>query len=91
MEFRHSGNGAVRRRRVLLDDNSAASSNKSTPNKSKRQAGSALKYAEAARALDACVVMRLTADTPFLDPAICSQILCLFESSGADYASNVEC
>ena len=50
MEFRHSGNGAVRRRRVLLDDNSAASSNKSTPNKSKRQAGSALKYAEAARA-----------------------------------------
>ena len=49
MEFRHSGNGAVRRRRVLLDDNSAASSNKSTPNKSKRQAGSALKYAEAAR------------------------------------------
>ncbi|MBI83163.1 MAG: hypothetical protein CMJ81_08210 [Planctomycetaceae bacterium] len=50
MEFRHSGNGAVRRRRVLLDDNSAPSSNKATPNKSKRQAGSALKYAEAARA-----------------------------------------
>ena len=48
------------------------------------------RYAEAARALDAGAVMRLTADTPFLDPAICSQILWLYESSGADYASNVD-
>jgi len=48
------------------------------------------RYAEAARALDADVVMRLTADNPFLDPAICSQVLWLFESSGADYASNVD-
>ncbi|MBT3172097.1 MAG: glycosyltransferase family protein, partial [Rhodospirillaceae bacterium] len=48
------------------------------------------RYADAIRQLDARIVMRLTADTPFLDPAVCGQVLWLFESSGADYASNVD-
>ena len=48
------------------------------------------RYADAIRVLDARVVMRLTADNPFLDPAVCGQVLWLFESSGADYASNVD-
>ncbi len=48
------------------------------------------RYATAIRELGARVVMRLTADTPFLDPAVCGQVLWLFESSGADYVSNVD-
>lgn len=48
------------------------------------------RYGEAIRTFGADVVMRLTADTPFLDPAVCGQVLWLYESSGADYASNVD-
>ncbi len=36
------------------------------------------------------VVMRLTADCPFLDPDICAQVLALHHLSGAAYASNVD-
>jgi len=44
----------------------------------------------AAEAEGAQTVLRLTADCPFLDPAVCGQVLLLFERSGADYASNVD-
>ena len=35
------------------------------------------------------VVMRLTADCPFLDSNVCATVLSLFKAEGADYASNV--
>jgi len=44
----------------------------------------------AAEAEGAQTVLRLTADCPFLDPAVCGQVLLLFERSGADYVSNVD-
>ena len=36
------------------------------------------------------VVVRLTADCPFLDPAVIGQTICLRQMTGADYASNVD-
>lgn len=48
------------------------------------------RYAQAVKELEASVVMRLTADTPFLDPGICSQVLWLFKTTDADYVSNVD-
>ena len=48
------------------------------------------RFAQAAKAESADVFLRLTADTPFLDPQICGQVLFLLERSGADYASNVD-
>ncbi len=44
----------------------------------------------AAEAEKADIVVRLTADCPFLDPDVCGQVLLLLERSGADYASNVD-
>ena len=44
----------------------------------------------AAEAENADIVVRLTADCPFLDPDVCGQILLLLERTGADYASNVD-
>lgn len=48
------------------------------------------RFAGAARAANADVVMRLTADCPFLDPAVCGQVLHLVLSGACDYASNVD-
>ena len=36
------------------------------------------------------IIMRLTADCPLLDPAVCSQLLLLRDQTNADYASNVD-
>ena len=44
----------------------------------------------AAAAEGAATIMRLTADSPLLDPQVCGQVLVLHERSGADYASNVD-
>lgn len=44
------------------------------------------RYAKAARAADADIVMRITSDCPFVDPMICSRVLSLL-ARGADYAS----
>jgi len=48
------------------------------------------RYRTAAQAVGARLVLRLTADCPFLDPWVCGQVLALLERSGADYASNVD-
>ncbi len=48
------------------------------------------RFVGAARAAQAGIVLRLTADCPFLDPAICGQVLHLVASGTADYASNVD-
>lgn len=47
------------------------------------------RYVEAARAVHADVVLRITADCPLLDPAVCAEVLALLRLTGADYASNV--
>jgi glutamate-1-semialdehyde 2,1-aminomutase len=46
------------------------------------------RYYHAALEQKADVVIRLTADCPFLDPKICSTILRLFQTLKVDYASN---
>jgi glutamate-1-semialdehyde aminotransferase/spore coat polysaccharide biosynthesis protein SpsF (cytidylyltransferase family) len=43
---------------------------------------------EAAEEQHAAIVVRLTADCPFIDPALIDQTIWLMTSSGADYASN---
>lgn len=48
------------------------------------------RYSGAARMAGASLVMRLTADSPLLDPAVCDQVLYLCASGGFDYASNVD-
>ncbi|MHA1598170.1 MAG: aminotransferase class III-fold pyridoxal phosphate-dependent enzyme [Alphaproteobacteria bacterium] len=48
------------------------------------------RFVLAATAEDADVVMRLTADCPFLDPHVCGQVLALFGRTPADYVSNVD-
>ncbi len=48
------------------------------------------RFALAAKAENADIVMRLTADCPLLDPAVCAQVLQLMKRSGGDYASNVD-
>ena len=44
----------------------------------------------AAKGENAEIVMRLTADCPLLDPAVCGQVLLLREQTNSDYASNVD-
>lgn len=46
------------------------------------------RYAQAAMVEGADIVLRLTGDCPFLDPAICGQVLRLLKETGADYATN---
>ncbi|MHB1218286.1 MAG: aminotransferase class III-fold pyridoxal phosphate-dependent enzyme [Alphaproteobacteria bacterium] len=48
------------------------------------------RYVEAAAAASADVVVRLTADSPLLDPAIIAQLLYLRALEQADYSSNVD-
>lgn len=48
------------------------------------------RFCIAAKGEKADVVMRLTADCPFLDPIVCGEILMLREQAGADFAANVE-
>ncbi|MGC1466245.1 MAG: aminotransferase class III-fold pyridoxal phosphate-dependent enzyme [Pseudolabrys sp.] len=48
------------------------------------------RYAGAARASGANVVIRLTADCPLLDPAVIAQTVRLRAVTGADYASNID-
>lgn len=45
------------------------------------------RYAKAARAADADVVIRVTSDCPFIDPMICGKMLALLAERGVDYAS----
>lgn len=47
------------------------------------------RFYQAALAYKADVIMRVTADCPFLDPSIASQVLAVVASQQADYASNV--
>jgi len=46
------------------------------------------RYAGAAQAVDAAIVMRVTSDCPLIDPALCGAVLALVERMGADYACN---
>ena len=48
------------------------------------------RYAGAAKASGAQIVVRLTADCPLLDPAVIAQTIRLRAMTGADYASNVD-
>jgi len=46
------------------------------------------RFAQAARAENADIVMRLTADCPLLDPQVCGEVLALLQRTGSAYASN---
>jgi glutamate-1-semialdehyde 2,1-aminomutase len=46
------------------------------------------RFTGAAKAQDADIVMRITADCPFFDPAVGAQTLLLLRRAGADYACN---
>ena len=48
------------------------------------------RFRRATVAEGADVIMRLTADCPFLDPHACELVLGLFDETGVDYASNVD-
>jgi glutamate-1-semialdehyde 2,1-aminomutase/spore coat polysaccharide biosynthesis protein SpsF len=48
------------------------------------------RYAKAIAASGAEVVVRITADCPFFDPAVAGQAIRLRQVTGADYASNVD-
>jgi spore coat polysaccharide biosynthesis protein SpsF (cytidylyltransferase family) len=47
------------------------------------------RYYEAAKSCGATVIMRITADCPFIDPFLCELVLKLFEKENLDYCSNV--
>lgn len=46
------------------------------------------RYATAARAVEADVIMRVTSDCPLIDPYVCGQVLELRNRTSADYAAN---
>jgi spore coat polysaccharide biosynthesis protein SpsF (cytidylyltransferase family) len=48
------------------------------------------RYAGAAKAWDASVVMRITSDCPFLDSQVSGGVLALFLKGGLDYASSID-
>jgi spore coat polysaccharide biosynthesis protein SpsF len=47
------------------------------------------RYYEAAKAVNADIIMRITADCPFLDPLICHFLLDKLKKDDLDYASNI--
>jgi len=47
------------------------------------------RYQEAAKDVKADIIMRLTADCPFIDPALCELVLEMLKKEDLDYASNV--
>jgi len=46
------------------------------------------RYADAARQVNATIVMRVTSDCPLIDPTVCGDLLSLRARERADYASN---
>ena len=46
------------------------------------------RHLQAARAVGASTVMRITSDCPLIDPALCGEVLRALTESGADYACN---
>jgi len=46
------------------------------------------RYAGAAKAAEADVVLRVTSDCPLIDPGICERVIRLRSETGVDYASN---
>jgi len=46
------------------------------------------RYARAARAVAADVVMRVTSDCPLIDPGLCGEVIALRAEAEADYAAN---
>jgi len=47
------------------------------------------RYYKAACRVNADTIMRITADCPLIDPAVCFGVLCLHKVSGAHYTSNI--
>jgi len=47
------------------------------------------RYYQAASAVHADAIVRITSDCPFIDPAVIDQIIEAFETSGSDYAANI--
>ena len=48
------------------------------------------RYHQAAIAENADIILRLTADCPFIDPQVCGQVIALLKRTGADYACNTD-
>lgn len=46
------------------------------------------RYCAAAKAVDADLVMRVTSDCPFIDPALCGDVVSLYHREQVDYACN---
>lgn len=46
------------------------------------------RYAGAARATNADIVLRITCDCPLIDPVVCGEVLALRAKTGTSYASN---
>jgi spore coat polysaccharide biosynthesis protein SpsF len=46
------------------------------------------RYADAARATSADIILRITCDCPLIDPVVCGEVLALRAKTGASYASN---
>jgi len=47
------------------------------------------RYADAARAYSADVVVRITSDCPLIDPALIDQVIATYEEGDSDYVSNM--
>jgi spore coat polysaccharide biosynthesis protein SpsF len=46
------------------------------------------RYAGAARAINADIILRITCDCPLIDPAVCGEVLALRAKTSASYAAN---